>query len=131
MTAIHQGHEDGRITRHHFSETKRLYRGSTTFLLSVLDERKCVSGERRLPQGRRLAIDGGVWSCLPFRRRSVVLISCLPIRPRIVILQYAQSGADHVIELTAVGHGKEHPDCDKHNHDAERDKQIKRFHEIS
>jgi hypothetical protein len=118
MTAIHQGHEDRRITRHHFSETKRLYRGSTTFLLSVLDARKCVREERRLPHGRCLVITGGVWSCLP-------------IRPRIVILQYAQGGADHVIELAAVGHGKEHPDCDKHNHDAERDKQIKRFHEIS
>lgn len=49
----------------------------------------------------------------------------------IVILQNAQRGADHVIELTAVGHTEESPDCDEHNHDAERNEVVERFHDVA
>ncbi len=47
---------------------------------------------------------------------------------RIIVLENAQCGTDHVVELPAVGHLEEHPDRKEDDSDAEGNEEVKGFH---
>jgi hypothetical protein len=46
----------------------------------------------------------------------------------VIVLQYAGTGPFQVVELSAVGGAKKHPDCEEYNQDAERDQKVQGFH---